>query len=77
MTNLLCLCVNIVSTYLKPLGVSSDALSNLDTFTGQVTMKWEKLKPPEPDEPFCCCECDFYQSRCCCDCEDLDEAFHR
>ncbi|KAM4726312.1 LOW QUALITY PROTEIN: palmitoyltransferase ZDHHC23-A-like [Anableps anableps] len=40
-------------------------------------MKWEKLKPPEPDEPMCCCECDIYQYRCCCDCEDLDEAFKR
>ncbi|KAM9333324.1 palmitoyltransferase ZDHHC23-A [Pholidichthys leucotaenia] len=40
-------------------------------------MKWEKLKPPEPDEPVCCCECDIYQSGCCCDCEDLDEAFNR
>ncbi|KAM7397936.1 hypothetical protein PAMA_006010 [Pampus argenteus] len=40
-------------------------------------MKWEKLKPPEPDDPMCCCECDIYQSGCCCDCEDLDEAFNR
>ncbi|KAM9847150.1 palmitoyltransferase ZDHHC23-A-like [Aulostomus maculatus] len=40
-------------------------------------MKWEKLKPPEPDEPLCCCECDFCQCGCCCDCEDLDEAFNR
>lgn len=40
-------------------------------------MKWEKLKPPEPDDPMCCCECDLYQYRCCCDCEDLDEAFNR
>uniref|UniRef100_A0A3Q3BI78 Palmitoyltransferase n=1 Tax=Kryptolebias marmoratus TaxID=37003 RepID=A0A3Q3BI78_KRYMA len=39
-------------------------------------MKWEKLKPPEPDDPICCCECDVYQYRCCCDCEDLDEALH-
>ncbi|XP_035999068.1 palmitoyltransferase ZDHHC23 isoform X2 [Fundulus heteroclitus] len=38
-------------------------------------MKWEKLKPPEPDDPMCCCECDTYKYRCCCDCEDLDEAF--
>uniref|UniRef100_A0A3B3ZU45 Palmitoyltransferase n=1 Tax=Periophthalmus magnuspinnatus TaxID=409849 RepID=A0A3B3ZU45_9GOBI len=37
-------------------------------------MKWEKLKPPEPDDPMCCCECDVSQ---CCDCEDLDEAFNR
>ncbi|CAG00563.1 unnamed protein product, partial [Tetraodon nigroviridis] len=37
----------------------------------------EKLKPPEPDEPLCCCECDIYQYRCCCDCEDLDDAFTR
>ncbi|KAJ0004473.1 hypothetical protein NQD34_010687 [Periophthalmus magnuspinnatus] len=36
-------------------------------------MKWEKLKPPEPDDPMCCCECDVSQ---CCDCEDLDEAFN-
>ncbi|KAG8008176.1 Palmitoyltransferase ZDHHC23, partial [Nibea albiflora] len=40
-------------------------------------MKWEKLKPPEPDDPLCCCECDIYQKGCCCDCEDLDEAFNR
>lgn len=40
-------------------------------------MKWEKLKPPEPDDPMCCCECDLYQCGCCCDCEDLDEAFNR
>ncbi|XP_054873200.1 palmitoyltransferase ZDHHC23-A-like isoform X2 [Amphiprion ocellaris] len=40
-------------------------------------MKWEKLKPPEPDDPMCCCECDIYQYGCCCDCEDLDEAFSR
>ncbi|XP_043995874.1 palmitoyltransferase ZDHHC23-A-like isoform X2 [Gambusia affinis] len=40
-------------------------------------MKWEKLKPPEPDDPMCCCECDTYQYRCCCDCEGLDEAFNR
>ncbi|XP_019729049.1 palmitoyltransferase ZDHHC23-A [Hippocampus comes] len=40
-------------------------------------MKWEKLKPPEPDDPMCCCECDVFQYGCCCDCEDLDEAFNR
>ncbi|XP_070699604.1 palmitoyltransferase ZDHHC23-A isoform X2 [Pempheris klunzingeri] len=40
-------------------------------------MKWEKLKPPEPDDPMCCCECDIDQYGCCCDCEDLDEAFNR
>ncbi|XP_029029383.1 palmitoyltransferase ZDHHC23-A-like [Betta splendens] len=40
-------------------------------------MKWEKLRPPEPDEPVCCCECDVYQCGCCCDCEDLDEAVSR
>ncbi|XP_035002378.2 palmitoyltransferase ZDHHC23-A-like [Hippoglossus stenolepis] len=40
-------------------------------------MKWEKLKPLEPDDPMCCCECDIYQYGCCCDCEDLDEAFNR
>ncbi|KAG7516569.1 palmitoyltransferase ZDHHC23-like [Solea senegalensis] len=40
-------------------------------------MKWEKLKPPEPDDAMCCCECDIYQYGCCCDCEDLDEAFNR
>ncbi|KAF1378631.1 hypothetical protein PFLUV_G00192540 [Perca fluviatilis] len=40
-------------------------------------MKWEKLKPPEPDDPMCCCECDYDQYGCCCDCEDLDEAFNR
>ncbi|XP_068572571.1 palmitoyltransferase ZDHHC23-A-like isoform X2 [Cebidichthys violaceus] len=40
-------------------------------------MKWEKLKPPEPDDPMCCCECDMDQYGCCCDCEDLDEAFNR
>ncbi|CAJ1064035.1 palmitoyltransferase ZDHHC23-like [Xyrichtys novacula] len=40
-------------------------------------MKWEKLKPPEPDDPMCCCECDIDPCGCCCDCEDLDEAFTR
>ncbi|XP_030292831.1 palmitoyltransferase ZDHHC23-like [Sparus aurata] len=40
-------------------------------------MQWEKLKPPEPDDPMCCCECEIYQYGCCCDCEDLDEAFNR
>ncbi|XP_061607637.1 palmitoyltransferase ZDHHC23-A-like [Phyllopteryx taeniolatus] len=40
-------------------------------------MKWEKLKPPEPDDPMCCCECDVFQHGCYCDCEDLDEAFNR
>ncbi|XP_059207989.1 palmitoyltransferase ZDHHC23-A [Centropristis striata] len=40
-------------------------------------MKWEKLKPPEPDDPMCCCECDSDPYGCCCDCEDLDEAFNR
>lgn len=40
-------------------------------------MQWQKLKPPEPDDPICCCECDLYQYGCCCDCEDLDEAFNR
>ncbi|KAJ3589010.1 hypothetical protein NHX12_009860 [Muraenolepis orangiensis] len=40
-------------------------------------MKWEKLKPPEPDDPMCCCECDFYQYGCSCNCEDLDEACNR
>ncbi|XP_031725101.1 palmitoyltransferase ZDHHC23-like isoform X1 [Anarrhichthys ocellatus] len=40
-------------------------------------MKWEKLKPPEPDDPMCCCECDIDQYGCCCDCDDLDEAFNR
>ncbi|MEQ2266637.1 hypothetical protein XENORESO_013377 [Xenotaenia resolanae] len=39
-------------------------------------MKWEKLKPPDPDDPMCCCGCDIYQYSCCCDCEDLDEAFN-
>lgn len=43
----------------------------------QVVMQWEKLKPPEPDDPLCCCECDVCQCTCCCDCEDLDEAFSR
>lgn len=32
----------------------------------RVIMQWQKLKPPEPDDPLCCCEC-----------EDLDEAFTR
>uniref|UniRef100_A0A3Q1ITZ1 Palmitoyltransferase n=1 Tax=Anabas testudineus TaxID=64144 RepID=A0A3Q1ITZ1_ANATE len=41
------------------------------------SMKWEKLKPPEPDDPMCCCECDIDQYGCCCDCEDLDGAFTR
>ncbi|KAL0993989.1 hypothetical protein UPYG_G00116450 [Umbra pygmaea] len=40
-------------------------------------MKWEKLKPPEPDDPMCCCECNLDQHGCCCDCEDLDEACNR
>ncbi|KAM9729306.1 palmitoyltransferase ZDHHC23-A isoform 1-T3 [Menidia menidia] len=40
-------------------------------------MKWEKLKPPEPDDPMCCCECDICQCGCCCDCEELDDTFNR
>ncbi|XP_056267768.1 palmitoyltransferase ZDHHC23-A-like isoform X2 [Pseudoliparis swirei] len=40
-------------------------------------MKWEKLKPPEPDDHMCCCQCDVDQYGCCCDCEDLDESFNR
>uniref|UniRef100_A0A3P9JA55 Palmitoyltransferase n=1 Tax=Oryzias latipes TaxID=8090 RepID=A0A3P9JA55_ORYLA len=40
-------------------------------------MKWEKLKPPEPDDPMCCCDCDIFWSRCCCDCDSLDQAFNR
>ncbi|KAM8835606.1 palmitoyltransferase ZDHHC23-A-like isoform 1-T2 [Synchiropus picturatus] len=40
-------------------------------------MKWDKLKPPEPDDPMCCCECDVDQCGSCCDCEDVDEAFNR
>ncbi|CAL8267489.1 unnamed protein product [Merluccius merluccius] len=40
-------------------------------------MKWEKLKPPEPDDPMCCCECDCFQYGCSCNCEDLDEACNR
>uniref|UniRef100_A0A3Q0QW95 Palmitoyltransferase n=1 Tax=Amphilophus citrinellus TaxID=61819 RepID=A0A3Q0QW95_AMPCI len=43
----------------------------------QAIMQWEKLKPPEPDDPMCCCECDLYQLGCCCNCEDLDESFNR
>lgn len=46
-------------------------------------MKRGVHKPPEPDDPLCCCE---YVDRkggrshvaaCCCDCEDLDEACDR
>ncbi|XP_056141069.1 palmitoyltransferase ZDHHC23-A-like [Lampris incognitus] len=40
-------------------------------------MKRDKLKPPEPEDPICCCECDLYQYGCSCDCEDLDEACNR
>ncbi|XP_023823281.1 palmitoyltransferase ZDHHC23-A-like [Salvelinus namaycush] len=40
-------------------------------------MKWEKFKPPEPDDPMCCCECDVDPHGCCCDCDDLDEACSR
>uniref|UniRef100_A0A4W5LC96 Palmitoyltransferase n=1 Tax=Hucho hucho TaxID=62062 RepID=A0A4W5LC96_9TELE len=40
-------------------------------------MKWEKFKPPEPDDPMCCCECDVDPLGCCCDCDDLDEACSR
>ncbi|XP_014051671.2 palmitoyltransferase ZDHHC23-A isoform X2 [Salmo salar] len=40
-------------------------------------MKWEKFKPPEPDDPMCCCECDVDPRGCCCDCDDLDEACSR
>ncbi|XP_061754399.1 palmitoyltransferase ZDHHC23-A-like [Nerophis ophidion] len=41
-------------------------------------MKWEKLKPPEPDDQMCCCECDVFQCGCCCcDCDDVDQAFNR
>ncbi|XP_046899319.1 palmitoyltransferase ZDHHC23-A-like isoform X1 [Hypomesus transpacificus] len=40
-------------------------------------MKKEKFKPPEPDDPMCCCECDVDPCGCCCDSEDLDEACNR
>lgn len=48
-----------------------------------IIMKRGVHKPPEPDDPLCCCE---YVDRkggrshvaaCCCDCEDLDEACDR
>ncbi|TKS65874.1 Palmitoyltransferase ZDHHC23 [Collichthys lucidus] len=52
-------------------------LTQQSTVQMESRMKWEKLKPPEPDDPLCCCKCDIYQNRCCCDCEDLDEAFNR
>ncbi|KAM9437011.1 palmitoyltransferase ZDHHC23-A-like isoform 1-T1 [Salvelinus alpinus] len=40
-------------------------------------MKWEKFKPPEPDDAMCCFECDLDPHGCCCDCDDLDEACSR
>ncbi|CDQ69060.1 unnamed protein product [Oncorhynchus mykiss] len=40
-------------------------------------MKWEKFKPPEPDDAMCCFECDLDPHGCFCDCDDLDEACSR
>ncbi|XP_023700940.1 palmitoyltransferase ZDHHC23-B isoform X2 [Paramormyrops kingsleyae] len=42
-----------------------------------------KVRPPEPDDPLCCCEYVDRQgdrqhmAACCCDCEDLDQACDR
>ncbi|KAI4898765.1 hypothetical protein NFI96_026680 [Prochilodus magdalenae] len=41
-------------------------------------MKWERFKPPEPDDPICCCgDIDQQREHCCCDCEELDDACER
>ncbi|KAL6464075.1 hypothetical protein MHYP_G00284660 [Metynnis hypsauchen] len=41
-------------------------------------MKRERFKPPEPDDPFCCCgDIDQQREYCCCDCEELDNACER
>ncbi|XP_048866027.1 palmitoyltransferase ZDHHC23-B isoform X2 [Brienomyrus brachyistius] len=42
-----------------------------------------RVRPPEPDDPLCCCEYVDRQgdrqhmAACCCDCEDLDQACDR
>uniref|UniRef100_A0A8C1L4N9 Palmitoyltransferase n=1 Tax=Cyprinus carpio TaxID=7962 RepID=A0A8C1L4N9_CYPCA len=37
-------------------------------------MKRERFKPPEPDDPLCCCgDIDQQREYCCCDCEELDD----
>ncbi|XP_072548774.1 palmitoyltransferase ZDHHC23-A [Salminus brasiliensis] len=41
-------------------------------------MKRERFKPPEPDDPLCCCgDIDQQRENCCCDCEELDDACER
>ncbi|XP_056603149.1 palmitoyltransferase ZDHHC23-A isoform X1 [Triplophysa dalaica] len=41
-------------------------------------MKRERFKPPEPDDPLCCCgDIDQQRENCCCDCEELDNACER
>ncbi|XP_065106513.1 palmitoyltransferase ZDHHC23-A isoform X2 [Paramisgurnus dabryanus] len=41
-------------------------------------MKRERFKPPEPDDPLCCCgDIDQQREYCCCDCEELDDACER
>uniref|UniRef100_A0A3B1KHB9 Palmitoyltransferase n=1 Tax=Astyanax mexicanus TaxID=7994 RepID=A0A3B1KHB9_ASTMX len=37
-------------------------------------MKRERFKPPELDDPICCCgDIDQQREYCCCDCEELDD----
>ncbi|XP_051969804.1 palmitoyltransferase ZDHHC23-A-like isoform X1 [Xyrauchen texanus] len=41
-------------------------------------MKTERFKPPEPNDPLCCCgDIDQQREYCCCDCEELDDACER
>ncbi|XP_026854298.2 palmitoyltransferase ZDHHC23 isoform X2 [Electrophorus electricus] len=41
-------------------------------------MKQGHFKPPEPDDPLCCCgDIDQQRESCCCDCEELDDACER
>lgn len=41
-------------------------------------MKRERFKPPQPDDPLCCCgDIDQQREYCCCDCEELDDACER
>ncbi|XP_066516732.1 palmitoyltransferase ZDHHC23-A [Hoplias malabaricus] len=41
-------------------------------------MKCEHFKPPEPDDPLCCCgDIDQQREHCCCNCEEVDNASER
>ncbi|XP_028839090.1 palmitoyltransferase ZDHHC23-A [Denticeps clupeoides] len=41
-------------------------------------MKRERFKPPEPDDPLCCCgDAEQQRDNCCCDCDELDDTCDR